>query len=73
MTSRIRELESSLSALEHDLKQVQNKEAEAKLAAEKATEDIDRLKEETQGKFGVCCFIKKEFGVCCLYVVILSR
>ncbi|KAF7804635.1 structural maintenance of chromosomes protein 1 [Senna tora] len=48
MTSRIRELESSLSALEQDLKQVQNKEAELKSAAEKATEDIDQLKEEAQ-------------------------
>ncbi|KAK4273039.1 hypothetical protein QN277_021511 [Acacia crassicarpa] len=48
MTTRIRELESSLSALEHDLRQVQHKEAETKLAAEKATEDINQLKEEIQ-------------------------
>lgn len=51
MTSRIRELESSLSALENDLKQVQNKEAELKSAAEKGTEDINQLKEEAQGIF----------------------
>ncbi|XP_028765493.1 structural maintenance of chromosomes protein 1 [Neltuma alba] len=48
MTTRIRELESSLSALEHDLEQVQHKEAETKLAAEKATEDINQLKDEVQ-------------------------
>ncbi|XP_027365094.1 structural maintenance of chromosomes protein 1 isoform X2 [Abrus precatorius] len=48
MSSRIQELESSLSALEKDLKQVQNKEAEAKLAAENATEEINQFKEETK-------------------------
>ncbi|OIW19958.1 hypothetical protein TanjilG_30906 [Lupinus angustifolius] len=47
-SSRIQELESSISDLEKDLKQVQNKEAEAKLAAEKATEEINQFKEEAK-------------------------
>ncbi|GAU46035.1 hypothetical protein TSUD_268770 [Trifolium subterraneum] len=46
MSSRIQELEYSVSALKNDLKLVQNKEAEAKLAAEIATEDINQLKNE---------------------------
>lgn len=49
MSSRIQELESSVSALENDLKRVQNKEAEAKLAAENATEEINQLKDEAKG------------------------
>ncbi|MCH82042.1 structural maintenance of chromosomes protein 1-like, partial [Trifolium medium] len=49
MNSRIQELESSVSALENDLKHVQNKESEAKLAAEKATEEINQLKDEAKG------------------------
>lgn len=48
MSSRIQELESSLSALEIDLKGVQTKEAEAKLAAEKVTEEINQLKDEVK-------------------------
>ncbi|KAK7277559.1 hypothetical protein RJT34_22574 [Clitoria ternatea] len=47
-SSRIQELESSLSALEDALKRVQNKEAEAKLAAENATEEINQFKEEAK-------------------------
>jgi len=50
MSSRIQELESSVSALEIDLKGVQTKEAEAKLAAEKVTEEINQLKDEVKGK-----------------------
>lgn len=49
MSSRIEELKSSISALENDLNQVQDKEAEAKLAAEKATEAINQLKDEAKG------------------------
>ncbi|KAJ9696934.1 hypothetical protein PVL29_008929 [Vitis rotundifolia] len=48
MDSRITKLESSISSLENDLKQVQKKEAEAKLAMEKATGDVDQLKDEVQ-------------------------
>lgn len=46
--SRIAKLESSLTALENDLKQVQKKEAQAKSAIEEATSEINRLKEEVQ-------------------------
>ncbi|WJX43652.1 hypothetical protein P8452_30720 [Trifolium repens] len=46
MSSRIQELESLMSALKNDLKRIQNKEAEVKLAAETATEDINQLKNE---------------------------
>ncbi|GAV83648.1 SMC_N domain-containing protein/SMC_hinge domain-containing protein [Cephalotus follicularis] len=46
--SRIIKLESSLSALDDELKQVQKKEAELKLATEKATDEINRWKEEAQ-------------------------
>jgi len=46
MSSRIQELESSLSALKNDLKGLQNKEAKAKLALENATEQINQLKGE---------------------------
>lgn len=49
MSSRIEELKSSISALENDLNRVQDKEAEAKLAAEKATEAINQLKDEAKG------------------------
>ena len=49
MSSRIQELESSVSALEIDLKGVHTKEAEAKLAAEKVTEEINHLKDEVKG------------------------
>ena len=52
MSSRIQELESSVSALENDLKRVQNKEAEAKLAAEEVTEEINQLKDEVKGMRG---------------------
>lgn len=49
MESRIKELESSLSALENNLKEVQKREAEAKLAAEKAIGEIKRWNDEVQG------------------------
>ncbi|XP_048136276.1 structural maintenance of chromosomes protein 1 [Rhodamnia argentea] len=48
MDSRIKELESSLNSLENNLKNVQKKESEAKVAAEKTTSEINRLKEEVQ-------------------------
>lgn len=53
MDSRITKLESSISSLENDLKQVQKKEAEAKLAMEKATGDVDQLKDEVQGAISI--------------------
>ncbi|OMP03047.1 RecF/RecN/SMC [Corchorus capsularis] len=46
--SRIKKLESSISSLENDLKLVQKKESEVKLAAEKASDEINRLKEEVK-------------------------
>ncbi|KAK5820311.1 hypothetical protein PVK06_025357 [Gossypium arboreum] len=46
--SRIKKLESSISSLENDLKLVHKKEAEVKLATEKASEDINRWKEEVK-------------------------
>ncbi|XP_022771267.1 structural maintenance of chromosomes protein 1-like isoform X2 [Durio zibethinus] len=46
--SRIKRLESSLSSLENDLKLVHKKEAEVKLATEKASEEINRWKEEVK-------------------------
>lgn len=49
MDSRIKELETSLSALENDLNQVQKREAEAKLTAEKAIGEIKRWNDEVQG------------------------
>jgi len=49
MDLRIKELESSLNSLENNLKNVQKKESEAKVAAEKTTSEINRLKEEVQG------------------------
>lgn len=49
MESQIKELENSLSALENNLKQVQKREAEAKLAAEKAIGEINQWKDEVQG------------------------
>ncbi|KAG4996028.1 hypothetical protein JHK82_026842 [Glycine max] len=48
MNSRIQDLESSLGALEKDLKRVHDREAAAKLAAENATEEINQLKEEAK-------------------------
>ncbi|TKY52741.1 Structural maintenance of chromosomes protein 1 [Spatholobus suberectus] len=48
MSSRIQELKSSLSALEKDLKRVQEREAEAKLEAENAIEEINQFKEEAK-------------------------
>ncbi|KAK7267384.1 hypothetical protein RIF29_20056 [Crotalaria pallida] len=48
LTSPIQVLESSLSGLENDLKQVQKKEEDAKFAAEKAAEEIDQFKEEAK-------------------------
>lgn len=50
MESQIKELESSLSSLENDLRKIQNKEADVKSTAENASNDIDRLKEELAGK-----------------------
>ncbi|KAH9729371.1 Structural maintenance of chromosomes protein 1 [Citrus sinensis] len=44
--SRIKKLESSLSTLENDLKQVKKKEGDVKSATETATGDITRWKEE---------------------------
>ena len=61
MSSRILELEASLSALEKDLKRVQDREAAAKLAAEKATEEVNQLKEEVKGIFDTC--------VCCMILI----
>ena len=49
MESRIRKLESSLTALENELKQVQKKEAQIKLASDKATDEINKWKEEMKG------------------------
>ncbi|GMI98700.1 TITAN8, STRUCTURAL MAINTENANCE OF CHROMOSOMES 1 [Hibiscus trionum] len=46
--SRIKKLESSISSLEIDLKLVHKKEAEVKLATEKATEDVNCWKEEVK-------------------------
>ncbi|KAL4367052.1 hypothetical protein GQ457_05G003340 [Hibiscus cannabinus] len=46
--SRIKKLESSISSLENDLKLVLKKEAEVKLATEKASEDVNRWKEEVK-------------------------
>ncbi|TYI20581.1 hypothetical protein ES332_A07G248200v1 [Gossypium tomentosum] len=46
--SRIKKLESSISSVENDLKLVHKKEAEVKLATEKASEDINRWKEEVK-------------------------
>ncbi|XP_057483786.1 structural maintenance of chromosomes protein 1-like [Actinidia eriantha] len=48
MDSRITKLESSLSALRNDLQEVIAKEKELKSAMEKATDDIDHLKEEVK-------------------------
>lgn len=49
MDTRIEELQSSISNLLKDLERVQKKEAEANSAAEKASDEIDQLKEEAQG------------------------
>ncbi|XP_022960554.1 structural maintenance of chromosomes protein 1-like isoform X1 [Cucurbita moschata] len=46
MESQIKELESTLTSLEHGLRKIQNKEADAKSTTENANNDIDRLKEE---------------------------
>ncbi|KAJ8749142.1 hypothetical protein K2173_013749 [Erythroxylum novogranatense] len=48
LDSRIKKLESSLNSLEHELKNVQRKEADLKSATEKAAGDINRWKEELQ-------------------------
>ncbi|MED6147274.1 hypothetical protein PIB30_042586 [Stylosanthes scabra] len=48
MSSRVQELESSLSALENKSAQEQNKEAKEKSATENATKEIDKLKEEVK-------------------------
>eukprot|EP00257_Ricinus_communis_P022785 XP_015582611.1 structural maintenance of chromosomes protein 1 [Ricinus communis] len=48
MESRIKKLETSISSLENELKQIQKKEAEVKLATEKATGDMDKWKEEVR-------------------------
>lgn len=46
---RIKKLESSISSLENDIKLVQKKEDEVKLATEKASDEINRWKEEVKG------------------------
>lgn len=55
MDSRIKKLESSIGALENELKQIQNKDAEVKLATEKAAGDINKWKEEVRGT--IWCFV----------------
>lgn len=62
MDSRIKKLESSIGALENELKQIQNKDAEVKLATEKAAGDINKWKEEVRGT--IWCFIFFNFLVC---------
>lgn len=57
MESRIRKLESSLTALENDLKHVQKKEAHLKLASDKATDEIDKWKEEMKGNLVLFFFL----------------
>ncbi|GLU07763.1 hypothetical protein SLE2022_247110 [Rubroshorea leprosula] len=44
--SRITKLETSISSLENELKQVQKKETDFKSATEKASDEIDQLKKE---------------------------
>ncbi|XP_021898438.1 structural maintenance of chromosomes protein 1 [Carica papaya] len=46
--SRIKKLETSLSSLENDLRQVQKKEVDIKSATEEATGEINQWKEEMQ-------------------------
>ena len=58
MDSRIAKLESSITSLENDLKHVQEKEADAKLAMEKATGDVDQLKDEVQGAISIHVLIQ---------------
>ncbi|KDP26527.1 hypothetical protein JCGZ_17685 [Jatropha curcas] len=48
MESRIKKLETSISNLENEIIQIKEKEAEVKMAAEKATGEISRLKEEAR-------------------------
>lgn len=55
--SRILKLESSLVTFENDLKEIQNKEADVKSSTEKATSEINRLKEEVRGMNFFCMFI----------------
>lgn len=52
MESRIKKLETSLSSLENDLRQVQKKEVDIKSATEEATGEINQWKEEMQGIIG---------------------
>ena len=59
--SRIKKLESSLSSLENDLKLVQKKEAEVKLAIEKASDEINQWKDEVKGM--VLSHIEVQFSV----------
>ena len=49
MESRINELQDSISKFKKALERVQKEEAAAKSAAEKASGEIDRWKEEIQG------------------------
>ena len=49
MGSRIKELESSISALENDLDRIQERETEAKSSAEKAISEIKHWNEEVEG------------------------
>ncbi|KAL6210710.1 hypothetical protein ACLB2K_015942 [Fragaria x ananassa] len=48
MATRIEELQSSISNLQKDLERVQKKEFEANSAAEKASDEIEQLKEDAQ-------------------------
>lgn len=53
MATRIEELQSSISNLQKDLERVQKKEFEANSAAEKASDEIEQLKEDAQGMIKV--------------------
>ena len=67
MESRIKELESSLSALENDLERIQARETEAKLSAEKAISEIKHWNNEVEG---VAWFILSY--KCSLFCIYLS-
>lgn len=53
MDSRITKLESFISSLENELKEVQKNEAEAKSAVENATGVVDQWKAEVQGSVSI--------------------
>ena len=54
LDSQIAQIQSSLRALEDDLKNCQEKEVEAKLEMESITAEINQMKDELQG---VLCFL----------------